>query len=118
MKTLVVGASHRTMRYSYLAVKMLKEYKHEVVALGRRARQVEDWEIIDGTPHIMGLDTITLYLNSENQKSYYDYFLALNPKRVIFNPGTENVELKILLNEEGIETLEACTLVMLRTDQY
>ncbi len=118
MKTLVIGASHKPIRYSYLAVKMLKEYNHEVVALGNRAREVEDWEILDGKPQLTDIHTITLYLNAGNQQEYYDYILNLKPKRVIFNPGAENRELEILLQKNGIETLEACTLVMLRSGQY
>ena len=118
MKTLVVGASHNPARYSYMAVKLLKEYGHEVVALGRRARPVEDWEIIDGKPDLEDIHTITLYLNANNQKEYYDYFLDLKPKRVIFNPGAENYELERILKDHGIETDRACTLIMLRTKQY
>ena len=118
MKTLVIGASHNPARYSYMAVKMLQDYKHEVVALGRRARPVEDWEILEGKPEVSNLDTITVYLNANNQKEYYDYFLEQNPRRVIFNPGAENSELATLLNENGIETENACTLVMLRTSQF
>ena len=118
MKTLVIGASHKPIRYSYMAVKMLQDYKHEVVALGNRAREVEDWKILDGKPEIENIDTVTVYLNAVNQQEYYDYLLSLNPKRVIFNPGAENRELELLLNKNGIETVEACTLVMLRTGQY
>lgn len=118
MKTLVIGASHNPARYSNMAINMLKEYGHEVVALGRRARVVDDWEILDGAPEIPNLDTITVYLNADNQKEYYDYFLKLNPRRVIFNPGAENAELAVLLNQNGIETENACTLVLLRTNQY
>lgn len=118
MKTLVIGASHKPVRYSYMAVKMLKDYNHEVVALGRRARAVEDWEILQGKPEIPNLDTVTVYLNADNQKEYYDYFLELNPRRVIFNPGAENRELVTLLNKNGIETENACTLVMLRSNQF
>lgn len=118
MKTLVVGASHKPIRYSYMAVKMLQDYDHEVVALGKRAREVEDWEIIDGKPDLEGIHTITLYLNANNQKEYYDYFVELSPKRVIFNPGAENVELEAKLQENNIQTVEGCTLVMLRTGQF
>lgn len=118
MKTLVIGASHKPIRYSYMAVKMLQEYKHEVVAIGNRARQVEDWEILDSRLAINDIHTITVYLNAINQQEYYDYFLGLKPKRVIFNPGAENRELEILLQKNGIETLEACTLVMLRAGLY
>lgn len=118
MKTLVVGASHKPVRYSYMAVKMLKEYDHEVIALGNRARKVEDWEIIDDKPEVKDIHTITLYLNANNQKEYYDYFLSLNPQRVIFNPGAENRELEELLREHDIKPVQACTLVMLRSGQY
>lgn len=118
MKTLVVGASHNPARYSYMAIKLLREYNHEVVALGKRAREVEDWEIISGHPELKDIDTITLYLNANNQKEYYDYFLSLDPRRVIFNPGAENFELERILQQNGIETEKACTLILLRTDQY
>ncbi len=118
MKTLVIGASHKPIRYSYMAVKMLNDYNHEVVALGRKAREVEDWEILEGKPDLENIHTITVYLNALNQEEYYDYFLQLKPERVIFNPGAENRELETLLNKNGIETIEACTLVMLRTGQY
>lgn len=118
MKTLVIGASHNPARYSNMAINMLKEYGHEVVALGRRARDVDDWEILTGEPDIPNLDTITVYLNADNQKEYYDYFLELNPRRVIFNPGAENPDLMRLLNEKGIETENACTLVLLRSNQF
>jgi len=118
MKTLVMGASHKPVRYSYMAVKMLKDYNHEVVALGKRARPVEDWQILSGKPELEGVHTITLYLNAGNQQEYYDYFLSLNPERVIFNPGAENSELEKLLQKNNVETVNACTLVMLRSSQY
>lgn len=118
MKTLVIGASHNPARYSYSAVKLLQHYGHEVVALGRRAREVGDWEILSGTPEIKDLDTITVYMNAQNQQDYQDYILGLHPKRVIFNPGAENPELANKLIKNGVEVLDACTLVMLRTNQY
>ncbi len=118
MKTVVLGASDNPARYAYLAVKSLKEHQHEVVAIGRRARQSEGVQILDGKPEVEDVDTVTLYLNAKNQEQYYAYILSLNPKRVIFNPGTENEELETLLENNGIEVLEACTLVMLNTGQY
>ena len=75
MKTLVIGASHNPARYSHMAVKMLKEYEHEVVALGRKAKPVEDWEILDGKPEIPNLDTITVYLNADNQINIQELFV-------------------------------------------
>lgn len=118
MKTLVLGASHKPDRYSNLAVNMLKEYGHEFVAVGRRAREVEDWQIVEGKPHLDDIDTVTLYLNPLNQREYYDYILSLKPRRVIFNPGTENPELIQRLKEANIEPVSACTLVMLRAGLY
>lgn len=64
------------------------------------------------------IDTVTLYLNPANQVPYYDYIISLKPKRIIFNPGTENDELESLANKNGIQTMEACTLVLLSTSQY
>ena len=44
--------------------------------------------------------------------------LNLKPRRVIFNPGSENYALVTKLKEAGIEVVQACTLVMLRTEQF
>jgi len=118
MKTLVLGASSKPQRYSYLAVNKLRDHGHEIVALGNRAWQMDDWEIITGKPELEDIHTVTLYLGARNQKEYYDYLLSLKPKRVIFNPGAENHELAELLEKNEIQTEEACTLVMLGTGQF
>lgn len=118
MKTLVLGASSKPHRYSYLASEMLQEYDHEIVAVGRREEQLDNWDIIKGQPAQESVHTVTLYLNAKNQEEYYDYIISLNPKRVIFNPGAENPELVRMLEQKGIEALQACTLVLLRTGQY
>ncbi len=117
-KTLVLGASENPARYSYLAINKLKNYGHPVEAIGKRKGQVNNIEIVTGTPPLKDIDTVTLYLNPANQQPYYDYILSLNPKRIIFNPGTENPELEALANEKNIETMEACTLVLLSINQY
>ena len=117
-KTLVIGASENPSRYSYLAVNKLKAYGHPVEAIGKRAGSVNNIPIVTGTPALDNIDTVTLYLNPVNQQPYYDYILSLNPKRIIFNPGTENPELEALGEEKGIEALEDCTLVMLSTNQF
>ena len=117
-KTLVLGASANPARYSYLAINRLNAYHHPIVAIGKRAGNVGDVVIGTATESIPGIDTVTLYLNPVNQKQYYNYILSLNPKRIIFNPGTENDELYRLAKEKGINCLEACTLVMLGTGQY
>ena len=116
--TLVLGASKNPQRYSYLAMHKLKAHGHPVLAIGKREGTVNNIEIVTGTPAFKDVDTITLYLNPINQKPYYDYIISLNPKRIIFNPGTENDELVSLAREKGIKVLDACTLVMLSTNQY
>lgn len=117
-KTLVLGASENPARYSNLALKKLVAHNHEVIAIGRKNGKVNGIEISTDQKNIDGVDTVTLYLNPQNQKPYYDYILSLNPKRIIFNPGTENDELESLAAKMGIKTQEACTLVMLSTGQY
>ena len=117
-KTMVLGASPNPMRYSYLAVNRLRAHQHPVIAIGKRNGQVGDTNILTDHPHFDDVDTITLYLNARNQEQYYDYILSLHPKRIIFNPGAENPELARLARQQGIETKEACTLVMLSTGQY
>jgi predicted CoA-binding protein len=101
-----------------MAVNKLSAYRHPVIAIGRRAGDINGTPIIRETPALTDVDTVTLYLNPANQKPYYDYILSLNPRRIIFNPGAENNELEQLANEKGISTMEACTLVLLSTDQY
>lgn len=117
-KTLVLGASPNPSRYSYLAVNKLARYNHDVVAIGRRKGKVGTIDIQTEPQPLSDIETITLYLNPFNQKQYYDYIISLKPKRIIFNPGTENPELYKLARQHNIETMEACTLVMLSTGQY
>ena len=117
-KTVVLGASQNEERYSNMAVKKLVAHKHPVTAIGNKVGIINDTKIIKDHPLISDVDTVTLYLNPENQKPYYDYILSLHPKRIIFNPGTENEDLEKIANEKGIKTMEACTLVLLSTNQY
>ena len=117
-KTVVLGASANPGRYSNMAVSRLTSYRHPVVAVGRREGKIGNIDIQTGEPKQEDVDTVTLYLNPTNQKPFYDYILSMNPKRIIFNPGTENDELERLARQKGIETMEACTLVMLSTGQY
>lgn len=117
-KTLVLGASSNPNRYSYLAINRLIAHQHSVIAIGNKKGMVGNVVIGDEKIAVENVDTITLYLNPSNQKPYYDYIVALKPKRIIFNPGTENDELEDLAKNAGIETIEACTLVMLGTNQY
>lgn len=117
-KTLVMGASTVPARYAYKAIKMLTQYNHPVVAVGKKEDELDGIKIHKGETDFDGVDTVTLYLNPMNQKPYYEYIVGLKPKRVIFNPGTENPELYSLLEKNNIEVEVACTLVMLSTNQY
>lgn len=117
-KTLVLGASENPERYSYLAVQRLLAHQHPVVAIGKKAGRVHGIEIAKDKLPEKDIDTVTLYLNPHNQEQYYGYILSLYPKRIIFNPGTENIEFESMAEEKGIKTMEACTLVLLSTGQY
>ena len=117
-KTLVLGASENPDRYSNKAIVKLSSKGHEVLAIGRKAGRVNEVAIETNQAIYDEVDTVTMYLNPENQKPYYDYILSLQPRRVIFNPGTENEELEKQLAAAGIQPVEACTLVLLSTGQY
>ena len=117
-KTVVLGATESPSRYSFLAVEKLNRYGHPVVAIGRQEGKIGDTLIITNHPDEKEVDTVTLYLNPQLQKQYYDYIISLHPKRIIFNPGTENDELYDIAKSNGIEPVEACTLVLLGTGQY
>lgn len=117
-KTVVLGASTNPARYSFLAINKLSAYKHPVVAVGKKPGQVGAVSISDSPVPAQDVDTVTLYLNPDNQKPYYDYILGLRPKRIIFNPGTENPELMRRAREQGIEPVAGCTLVMLSAGMY
>ena len=117
-KTLVLGASTKPNRYGNITTRRLKLYNHEVVPVGNREGEIDGIEILLGKPEVEGIDTITLYLNPKRQVEFYDYIIGLKPKRIIFNPGTENPELIKLAKENGIECEIACTLVLLSVGQY
>lgn len=117
-KTVVLGASSNPERYAYLAVTKLNRFGHEVVPVGARQGEINGIPIQVGQPALEGVDTVTLYLRAANQIPYYDYIFSLHPKRIIFNPGTENPELERMAREKGVEPVEGCTLVMLSTRQY
>lgn len=117
-RTLVLGASVKPERYSYKAVVALVNHGHEVIPVGLRDGKIAGVEIKKGTPKMSQVDTISLYLSARNQVGYYDYILKSKPKRVILNPGTENLELEKLLDQRKISYQHACTLVLLSTGQY
>lgn len=117
-KTLILGASPNPTRYSYIAANRLIDAGHPIVNVGQRIGNVANQPI--EKPDIIHKDihTLTMYIGASGQKDLYNYILDTNPKRIIFNPGSENTELTNLANQKGIETIEACTLVMLSTNQY
>ena len=117
-KTFVIGASLNPVRYSNIAIHRLVNHQHKVVAFGLRKGTISGVEIDTDLRQYNNVHTVTLYLNPERQKTYYDYIISLEPERVIFNPGTENPEFQKLLISKGIFFEEACTLVLLGTNQY
>ncbi len=116
--TLVIGASENEERYSNKAIRKLRAHHHEVYAIGLKQGQVLDVPIEKEWAQYKHIDTITLYIGSQHQATYIPYLLSLQPKRLIFNPGTENVVFFEQAIAAGIHCLEACTLVMLSTNQY
>jgi hypothetical protein len=116
--TLVIGASLKPWRYAHKAVQALIHNGYQVIAIGLREGFIGEVPVQKELPEGIKIDTVTLYLGAGRQNAYYDYLIRLSPRRVIFNPGAENDELAGMLSAKGIETLEACTLVMLSTKQY
>ncbi len=116
--TLVLGASENPDRYANKAVHALIKNGHQVIAVGKTGGKIGDTIIEREWPDTAQVHTLTMYLNPTHQKQFYNRILALAPKRIIFNPGAENEELESLANANGIETVEACTLVLLSIGQY
>lgn len=117
-KTLVLGATTNPERTAYTAIYKLKAAGHALELIGIKQGSVAGYPIQHGMPAFEDIDTVTLYLGPARQPAYYDYILSLEPKRIIFNPGTENMELAQLAKTNGIEVEIACTLVLLSLNQY
>jgi predicted CoA-binding protein len=117
-RTLIIGASVNPSRYSYLAAQKLLAHGHPIYLLGRRKGNLFGQEIEVDKIALKEIDTVTLYINSSHQIDYYDYIITLNPKRVIFNPGTENSDFENILRLKKIVPVRACTLVLLSIGQY
>ncbi|MFH6982554.1 CoA-binding protein [Marinoscillum luteum] len=119
-KTVIIGATPNPTRYAFLAAERLTNHQHPVVPVGIKRGEVFGNEILDlrEKPPVDGVDTITLYLNPTHQREWEEYILSLQPKRIIFNPGTENDRLAAKAADQGIETLNACTLVMLSASTF
>jgi predicted CoA-binding protein len=117
-KTLVLGATTKPERYAFKAINMLTEKGHSVLAIGQKAGEVAGVKIHTKAIPVKNIDTVTLYLNPTRQREYYNYIIEAQPKRVVFNPGTENPEFYQLLELNNIKAEVACTLVLLATNQY
>ncbi|WP_353085194.1 CoA-binding protein [Flavobacterium sp.] len=117
-KTLVLGASTKPERYAFKAITMLVEKGHSVLAIGQNQGEVAGISIRTKNIPLKNIDTVSLYLNPLRQREYYNYIIETKPKRVVFNPGTENPEFYQLLKSNNIKVEEACTLVLLATNQY
>ncbi len=115
---MVLGATPDTSRYANLAANRLVQRGHSIVNVGIKTGEVAGVPIEKPETIHHDIDTITLYVGPINQAPLYDYILNTHPKRIIFNPGTENSELRRMANDKGIETEYACTLVMLSVGQY
>jgi uncharacterized protein len=119
-KTLLVGATTNPSRYAFVAAKMLAEKKLDFIPIGIKKGDLFGKEILDlrAKPELKDIHTITLYIGPANQAEWIDYLIGLNPKRIIFNPGTENPDFFRKASNAGIEVLSACNLVMLSTGQF
>jgi len=117
-RTVILGATTNEDRYAYLAAERLQRYGHDFIPLGLKKGEVLGKTIINNRPFIPDVDTITLYVGPQHQSDLYSYILSLHPKRVIFNPGTENEELEEILEKNGIEPVVGCTLVMLSAGTF
>ena len=119
-KTVIIGATPNPSRYAYIAAETLLEHDHAIMPVGIKQGELFGHPILDIRlkPSIENVDTVTMYIGPRHQPEWYAYILSLKPKRIIFNPGTENEEFEKLAEDRDIEVLEACTLVMLRTKQY
>lgn len=116
--TLVLGASDKVWSYAFQAITRLRSKGIQVYGIGKKGVEISGIQMIDKEYKLPVIHTVTMYLNANNQKEYYEYLIELNPKRVLFNPGSENTELEQVLNERAIQTERACTLVLLGTGQY
>lgn len=117
-KTLVFGASLKLHRYSNIAVNRLLDHNIKTEAFGLKAGKIREVQIKTKIEDFQNIQTITLYIRAARQPEYYEGIVKINPERVIFNPGTENSEFYEILENNGIEVVVACTLVLLATNQY
>lgn len=116
--TAIIGASSNPERSAYLATQRLKKHGHTVFPVGIKEGEIEGEKVLTDRPQLKDIHTVTLYVGPANQPTWIDYIYSLHPKRIIFNPGTENPDFYKAASEKGIECIEACTLVMLSVDAF
>lgn len=117
--TVVLGASPKPTRFSYKAVNSLYRRNIPVIPIGNKHGDIKGIEIVLNTPPLDHVHTVSMYLNPGRQKEYYKYIVRdLRPRRIIFNPGSQNPELAELARKEGIEVVEDCMLVMLNSGKF
>lgn len=119
----ILGASDKPERYSYLALKMLQEHGHKTILISpqlkKKFHEFDKSPVLSEVSEIaQTIDTLTMYVGAEKSTLMQEQIIKLKPKRIIFNPGSENPALQISLSKAGIEVLEACTLVLLRTSHF
>ncbi len=115
----VLGASPKSERYSNQAVHLLKKQGHHVIPVHPAIKEIAGLPVARSLADIdERVDTLTLYVSPHHSTPLIDAILSLHPARVIFNPGTENPVLKTAIKEQGIPAEEACTLILLKTDQF
>jgi len=119
-RTVIIGATPNPNRYAYFAAQKLNRYNHPILPVGIKKGSIEGIDIIDlrKKPELENVDTVTMYINPTHQDEWEGYILSLKPRRIIFNPGTENPAFAAKASQQGIEPLNACTLVMLSTGTY
>lgn len=118
-RVVIVGASDKPDRYAHKAMVQLLCHGHEVVLVHPRLREIEGRPVLPDLTQVEGsIDTITLYVNPAISSRMAEALIALHPRRVLFNPGTENPGLAQKLQAAGIATEEACTLVLLATGAF
>lgn len=117
-KTLVLGASPNSERFSHKCILSLADHGIPLVAAGLREGHAGNVPIFRGTPAFGSIHTVTMYIGARNQDSYYSYVITLKPERVIFNPGSENPVFEDMLRREGIEVIHGCTLMMLENGDF
>lgn len=117
-KTLVLGASPDPLRFSNKMVKSLTRHGYEAIPLGIRQGEITGVEILTYKPDLKNIHTVSLYLSPQRQKEYYDYIISLEPKRIIFNPGTHNQEFIEIARENNIEAITDCALIMIAKGIY